>query len=256
MPELALDFLYGQAVARCDHHIDKVFEGYYTLQCMTSGALALSIGERNWQLEGAWLWSCYPGPQIRFHAVEAKTTWNHRFIAFRGPRVQEWAASGLFPIEPQPLPAHADIVARFDELLATPVAGDALAPLQATHLLEGILLALASARRRPPADPLVTQALTHLQESAYHGDCDELASLLGVSPRTLRRRFTAATGQSPQQHLLQHRLSRARQLLAETGLPIKQIARQLGYSDVFFFTRQFAQLTGVPPARYRQSCAG
>ena len=46
-------------------------------------------------------------------------------------------------------------------------------------------------------------------------------------------------------------VSRARQLLAETGLTISQIAEALGFRDVFFFSRQFTQRTGQTPSAYR-----
>jgi AraC-like DNA-binding protein len=42
-------------------------------------------------------------------------------------------------------------------------------------------------------------------------------------------------------------------MLAGTELPIKTIARQLGYSDVFFFSRQFTGHTGISPAAYRRN---
>jgi len=61
---------------------------------------------------------------------------------------------------------------------------------------------------------------------------------------------------SPHAYLLQCRATSARRLLGETDLPIKSIAQQLGYRDVYFFSRQFRQMTGVPPAVYRHSRHG
>ena len=37
-----------------------------------------------------------------------------------------------------------------------------------------------------------------------------------------------------------------------TDLPVKEIAEQLGYSDVYFFTRQFHRYIGLPPAKFRK----
>ena len=52
------------------------------------------------------------------------------------------------------------------------------------------------------------------------------------------------------------RIAEARRLLGETDEPIKSIAKRLGYRDVFFFSRQFRSITGVPPAMYRRSRQG
>jgi len=51
-------------------------------------------------------------------------------------------------------------------------------------------------------------------------------------------------------------VAKARQMLGETELPLKTIADRLGYRDVYFFSRQFRKLSGVPPAAYRRSRQG
>ncbi len=75
---------------------------------------------------------------------------------------------------------------------------------------------------------------------------------MGLS--TLRRRFKQETGQPLHDYLLQRRLMKARTMLDETELPIKEIVEQLGYRDVYFFTRQFHRFLGLPPAAYRKIC--
>jgi transcriptional regulator GlxA family with amidase domain len=87
-------------------------------------------------------------------------------------------------------------------------------------------------------------------------DYDALAEEVGTSPATFRRRFRQATGTSPHEFLLHCRSAEARRLLGESDLPIKQIATLLGYRDVYFFSRQFRELAGVPPATYRRSRQG
>ncbi len=51
-------------------------------------------------------------------------------------------------------------------------------------------------------------------------------------------------------YVLQCRVARAKTLLIETDLPMKLIAQQLGYSDVYYFSRQFHELVGVTPTIY------
>jgi len=74
---------------------------------------------------------------------------------------------------------------------------------------------------------------------------------MGLS--TLRRRFRQTTGTSIHAYALQCRIAAAREMLGSTDLAIKEVASRLGYTDVYFFTRQFRQLSGVPPAAYRRS---
>jgi AraC family transcriptional regulator of arabinose operon len=251
-----LTFLHARHRPSCIASVDKRFD-YYTLQLMTSGGIELSYDTRRYELDGAWTWPCYPGPWIRFHERPRGTAWEHRYVALSGPRVATWEADGLWPTEPQPVaPDEMDVLARlFDEVIDLSTSPGWWSRLRAVNVLERILLERAAATRpNPPAQPgWLSTVLDRLAQSGDDLDYTELARSVAMSLTTLRRRFRAATGQSLHQHRLEHRVARARQLLGTTDEPIKQIASTLGYRDVFYFTRQFTQFTGVSPALYRSS---
>src|SRR4051794_24610762 len=135
MPTSDLTFLYGESVPKCTHVIDKHFVGYQTLQYMTAGGVELNVGEVRHELEGPWFWSAYPGPRIVFHAAPPHKHWRHRFIAFRGTRMQRWKEEGLFPIDPQRPPGMRDFGQRFDDLLRHATGGERFGTLRATHVL-------------------------------------------------------------------------------------------------------------------------
>jgi len=82
-----------------------------------------------------------------------------------------------------------------------------------------------------------------------------LARAAGYSVDHFSRLFEKFNGRRPQDFIIETRLSRARQLLAETGLSIGQIADTLGFRDIYFFSRQFRQRVGVTPSRYRVTLA-
>jgi AraC-like DNA-binding protein len=260
MPELT--FLYGESVPKCTHRIDKHFRGYYTLQYMSAGAVELSIDDRRHALSGRWFWSAYPGPRIAFRAAPPTKHWRHRYIAFRGPRVQRWAKDGMFPIAPQPAPRDFDFGERFDQLLdlATRRSGEAFAFLRATHILEEFLIELADDRTASRSRPAWLKEAIGKLDLAARGDAaldhQTIAGELGMAEVTFRRKFRAATGAPPHEYVIQSRVAEARRLLGETDLPIKSIARRLGYNDVYFFSRQFKRFAGVPPALFRKSRQG
>lgn len=66
------------------------------------------------------------------------------------------------------------------------------------------------------------------------------------------RAFVAYLGCSPQQYIIEARMRRARMLLTESGNNIGWIADQLGYRDVYFFSRQFKRVHGCSPSEYRR----
>jgi AraC family transcriptional regulator of adaptative response / DNA-3-methyladenine glycosylase II len=84
----------------------------------------------------------------------------------------------------------------------------------------------------------------------------QLAARLGVSDRHVRRIFEAQFGVSPVQYLQTRRLLTAKQLLADTDLPVTQVALISGYSSVRRFNAAFAQHYGLNPSQLRREGAG
>ena len=102
--------------------------------------------------------------------------------------------------------------------------------------------------------PTMAQALLRLEaEGRYFATSRSLARACGFSPEYFSRLFRRQFGCTPQQHLVARRIERARHLLLESDLSVKQVAHSLGYRDVFFFTRQFAAHVGQPPASFRKA---
>ena len=80
---------------------------------------------------------------------------------------------------------------------------------------------------------LAVQAAAALDASAASGETPsvaELAGRLGVSDRHLRRIFFAEHGVTPLQYLQTRRLLAAKQLIADTRLPMTQVALASGLS--------------------------
>lgn len=74
----------------------------------------------------------------------------------------------------------------------------------------------------------------------------------GLSPRSFKRRFRAATGYSPIDYVQHLRVEEAKHLLETTKLGIDLVAEAVGYMEPAFFRRLFRRLTGITPLRYRQ----
>lgn len=104
----------------------------------------------------------------------------------------------------------------------------------------------------PPLDHRVERCIEAIEGApAKPWTIDSLAILAGVSRAHFSRLFVEAIGESPIQFAIRIRIARAQTLLTETHMSVAEIAEALGYRDVFFFTRQFRQMTGLPPARHR-----
>lgn len=101
------------------------------------------------------------------------------------------------------------------------------------------------------SDPLL-----HVREHIHRHYSDslnleQLASLAGVTPNHLARRFRQTYGHPPIAYQHRLRVQAAADLLRTTQHPIKQIAAIVGYCDVHFFSRMFKKVKGLPPGKHR-----
>ena len=106
----------------------------------------------------------------------------------------------------------------------------------------------------PLADEVVVEAQLWIEANvAAQITVAELATRLGVSVRTLDRRFRQASGASPRAFWQQRRVRLAKELLEKTNLTIGEIAYRVGYLDAGHFSRLFERELSVPPSQYRQT---
>ncbi|WP_216900963.1 GlxA family transcriptional regulator [Nocardia alni] len=101
-------------------------------------------------------------------------------------------------------------------------------------------------------DQLSSQVTRHLDRNLdQRYDLNSLAAVAGVSPRTLLRRFTSETQQTPLEYLQRARVRRAGLLLEETDHTVARISHLVGYQDAATFAKLFRRHTGCTPGEYR-----
>ena len=104
---------------------------------------------------------------------------------------------------------------------------------------------------------LVRRAQTFISEnSAGIVDFASLAESLGIDYRSFRYLFKKETGFSPLQYQLAVRLTRAKNLLRSSDIPVAEIGSMLGFNSTWYFSRFFRQQTGMPPITYRKKHTG
>lgn len=80
----------------------------------------------------------------------------------------------------------------------------------------------------------------------------QLASYIMISEKHLCRLFKQRYGIPPQKYLINTRMQRAKRLLLETDLLVKEVATSVGYSSQLDFSRMYAKHFGHPPTKERE----
>jgi AraC family transcriptional regulator len=88
----------------------------------------------------------------------------------------------------------------------------------------------------------------HLEESI---SLQALADTAGLSICYFCRAFKQSEGVTPHDYIVRCRVQRARELLADTDLPLSEIAIAVGFADQSHCARRFREHVGLTPSRYR-----
>ena len=80
---------------------------------------------------------------------------------------------------------------------------------------------------------------------------EDMAREAALSPSHFAQLFKQTIGLSPMQFVMSYRVEQARKRLLERDTPLIDIALACGFSDQAHFSRQFKQIEGETPSRYR-----
>lgn len=138
---------------------------------------------------------------------------------------------------------------------------------EASLLLKSLLMELEREAREEADSQLIGVELHHkkiinkvvsdIYESPEKcGSSAQLARLSGYSPDYFGRLFRRFTGRTPLEVLIDARIDKAKKLLGYSDLNVGQIAESLGYHNIYFFSRQFREKTGISPQAFRRQMAG
>ena len=80
----------------------------------------------------------------------------------------------------------------------------------------------------------------------------QIAETVGMSPYYFSRALKQSTGFAPHEYIVSQRIKRAKRLLAETKMPIIDVALAVGFVNHSHFSTQFRKLVGGSPKAYRE----
>ncbi|MDO4583461.1 MAG: helix-turn-helix domain-containing protein, partial [Planctomycetia bacterium] len=101
-------------------------------------------------------------------------------------------------------------------------------------------------------DPIVVQAVEFIRVHVSRAiGVPDVLRYLDISRRKLERHFSAALGHSVLEEILQRRLERLCQLLADTNLPHRDLAELCGFANESYMGKVFQKYHGMTLREYR-----
>ena len=214
------------------------------------------------QIERGMMFLLFPG-EWHSYFPDRQTGWKEYWIGFNGSFVDNLIQHGFFSRESPVFSVRIreDIVNLYNMAIDASVAQES----GFQQVLAGIvdrLLSLAyfydrnSQFQESDAANKIGQAKVMIYDSFTTITPEEIASKLCLSYSSFRKTFKEYTGFSPARFINEVRMSKAKELLTNTSMSIKEIAYNVGYNNHDYFFTAFRHTTGQTPAEYRAMTQG
>ena len=231
---------------------------FVSFSLISNGSGRLTWNNRDWDIKGPCLVIQWPQQHYDY---APHTYWDEFYLTYSANHVEAFHAESWAPLKNQSVfqlqdwaPIH---VLRNQILKLVPHLGP-LGVADRIDLLgqEIVLLAWDQARRQDwaPKEEDRLYAIKKYIEDHFHEaiNFDEIAKAHYFSPRGFWRHWQKVAGGTPGEYLTLLRMQRACELLACTDYTVRNIAREVGYSDQLYFSRRFHLEMGCTPTNYRQ----
>jgi AraC-like DNA-binding protein len=202
------------------------------------------------------LFILFPGEWHRYRPA-SDTGWDEYWVEFDGEQARRIMEHPGFS-KKQPvihLGHHEEILKLYLEITEcierSPMEFEHIIAAQTSQIVARVLAAIQ--KKQGTTDKAIHRACCRILEQSEQAiDFEALAGELGMSLSGFRKRFQQGTGLPPGQYQQQIRLNKAGELLRQTNLSIGTIAEQLGFDNIYYFSRLFKKKTGLSPTEFRK----
>lgn len=152
-----------------------------------------------------------------------------------------------------PLTSSEPYISDYNELQSLAMLKKSDYRIQSLSVLYNIISRLAAEVRPANCNPLLIPAVEYIENNidSVTLELDTLAEVSKISEVYLRKLFKNEFGISPKQYITRLRISRAKQLLKNSGTPISKVAEKCGFASLYHFSRAFKASVGYTPSEYR-----
>lgn len=232
----------------------------FTLCLVAEGAGELEVTGNSQALSRDEAFFYVPGQWHR-HRPLPDTGWTIYWIHFNGSLPHAWLKEGAYRLDgSKPVIEMPPLYrAQFERLLLAahraPTANSRDLSWQAIGLISHFITdsyrdtELSTYHTNEVASLAIEYIWNHTHAEV---DIGTLAGRLNISRRTLERHFRKSTGRSLLEEIQNCRVARARRLLVETDIPIKEIVFRAGFNTREQMRQAFAKVFGQSPDSFRR----
>ncbi len=253
---------FGNEVCRPSHAFGPAVRPYFLIHYILSGKGLFRTQNQEYRPCKGQAFLICPG-HVTYYESSTAEPWTYMWIGFEGSRAEALLNNcGLSQNNPIfPGEFHLDVDSCFLSMLGN-LASKADSALFLTGKLYEMFSILSyvlceNAKEKRSAAYYAGQAKDYMDTNFCKSiHIEELSAGIGIDRKYLCDVFRRYIGTSPARYMAKVRVAHASKLLKDTDYSIGEIARSVGYEDLFTFSRMFKNNTGISPLAYRKAIAG
>lgn len=254
----------GMEQCRPGHAFGPAARTHYLFHYVLSGKGTLDVINEKGEgvvtkLEKGQGFLLFPG-QIASYFADVKDPWTYMWVEFDGLRVKQALENSTLSVNNSVFNSRSEkaseqLIHEMEQIILNP---DMSPYFQIGHLFLFFNYLLEATQKLKKdlnsnlSDFYVQEALTFIENNFdKQMTIESLAEVVGLNRNYFGKLFQRKMGKSPQQFLIQYRMSKAAEYLLTTDLEITKISRNVGYENPLQFSKAFKKTYGKSPRDWR-----
>jgi len=239
------------------HFFGPAIRSYYLFHYILSGEGTFEANDKTYNLKAGQGFLICP-QHTTFYKADEENPWEYIWIGFEGKRAYEFIKRAnltqdmpIFSLESNSI-AHNNFI-----ILNDYIKKDETNELYLTGCIYNILGGLTQGNfnekllSRPQV--YINRAVNYINAN-YHlpVTVESVSMFLGIERKYFCSIFKKYMGITPIQYIMKIKATKACEMLKNTSSSVGDIARSVGYDDIFSFSRMFTKFMKISPSKYRK----
>ena len=231
----------------------------FQINYITSGKGIYTSGGNTYHVKAGSILLLFPGIKHTYHPL-IDTGWHNYWVRFNGSFFSSLMIKDV--LSPKKVffePGLHDSIMSIYNLILEEVTN--MRPLYQLRLCAAIISLVVEVldRERNKTIPtyyetIVEKAKFLMEQNIFNSlNINTLEKQLGINPVHFQRYFKLSTSMSPYNYYINKKIMKAKSLLGEMNVSVKEAANQLGFDDEFYFSRLFKKKTGITPSKWKKN---
>ena len=243
------------------HQFGPAIRNHFLFHYVISGKGRLHTNNIYYPIHAGQGFLLCPGQSSTYYADE-QDPWTYVWIEFDGLRARESVTlAGLSENQPVYTPDRKENGSHIENLLMhivdhpeyspTRLIGHALIFLD--ELIQTSKTKIANTGTKKLRDFYIKEAIAYIDANyQYDISIQDISDACGLNRSYFGRLFKETMSLSPQQFLIQYRMTKAAQLLKGSRIPVAEVSIAVGYENQLHFSRAFKSVFDISPSEYRR----